>query len=202
MRLRWPWLLGGAAVLLWARSAEASVRGGGAARVPEDEKARWLASVWVAVTAASGAPWQVKVYITAQAALESGWGSGKAARTGNNLFNITSVPGDGRAVVEGPDKECDALGNCKSITQRFRAYPSYLASVADYLDFLGGPRYATAKQLLFAGDFGFVAALRAGGYFTLPLADYEKQMRGVIAGVQKRLATLGIVPGAAPPFVA
>lgn len=131
--------------------------------------------------------------IIAHAASESGWGSSRAARLGNNLFNLTRVSADKRAVVTGGDLEYDKAGNVKPITQRFRAYASLQEGFADYWRFLGANRYLEAKRRLIAGDAGFVESLgpdRAplvGGFYTLPTAEYVRSYTAVLESVKRAM---------------
>jgi flagellum-specific peptidoglycan hydrolase FlgJ len=125
--------------------------------------------------------------VIAHAALESGWGKSTPAKLGYNLFNVTRTKSDTRPVIESGDLECDAAGACRPITQRFAKYESVGEALADYFRLLSGTRYRAALGRLEAGDAaGFVAELRAGGYFTLPLAEYQSRFAGVLAGVRKR----------------
>lgn len=129
--------------------------------------------------------------ILAHAAYESGWGRSTPAREANNLFNVTG--GSAGGSITAGDRECDAAGNCTSITQRFRAYDSRAQSLADYVALLSNFRYRMAWEALTRGDPDlFVRELYTAGYFTLPPDQYLTTYRGVLAGVEKRLATLGL----------
>lgn len=124
--------------------------------------------------------------VIAHAALESGWGRSTPARAGYNLFNVTRVRSDPGPVIESGDLEYDDSGSAHQITQRFAKYGSAGEGLAEYFGLLAR-KYGTALAELEAGDSaGFVAALRAGGYFTLPLGEYQSRFAGVLAGVRKR----------------
>lgn len=126
-----------------------------------------------------------KLMVLAQAAYESGWGKAKAARLGNNLFNITSGPAWKGPIILGGDTEYDAQGNVKNITQKFRSYPTFSDSIRDYWKFLGGPRYLAARNALVDGDsIRFVNLLYAGGYFTLPPDRYLASFQSILVSVQ------------------
>lgn len=137
------------------------------------------------IAAAPSLSLESTLMIVAHAAYESGWGKGaKAAREGNNLFNITAGRSWTGPVVGGNDVEYDAAGNVKPITQRFRAYPSVEASIADYLAFLNSTQYRQAYQALLAADpAAFIQALSAAHYFTLPESQYEAGYRSVLQRV-------------------
>lgn len=128
-----------------------------------------------------------RILAIAQAAYESGWGRTTMARAGFNFFNITRTASDTRPVIVSGDQDCTG-GTCRPITQRFAKYGSVDEGVADYLRLLGTARYADAVPYLERGDVvGFVAALKRGGYFTLPLADYTAQMQAVYKSVERRM---------------
>ena len=175
----WFWGAIGAAVLLGAREARASV-----GTTPEGFVKGLRATLEAIAPYLSPAAQQI---VIAHAAFESGWGKSKPARLGFNLFNVTRTKADTRPVVESGDLEYDSSGNARPITQRFAAYSSLGEGLAEYFKLLSGPRYAGTVARLEAGDsVGFVNELREGGYFTLPLAEYQRTFAGVLAGVRKR----------------
>lgn len=175
----WFWGAIGAAVLLGTK-ARASVIG----TTPEGF-VKGLRGVLEAIAPyLSPAAQQI---VVAHAAFESGWGKSKPARLGFNLFNVTRTRSDSRPVIESEDLEYDSSGNARPITQRFAKYGSLGEGLAEYFRLLSGPRYAGTLARLEAGDsVGFVNELREGGYFTLPLAEYQQTFVGVLAGVRKR----------------
>lgn len=125
--------------------------------------------------------------VVAHAALESGWGEGRPARLGYNFFNVTRPASDPRPIIESGDLECDASGACRPITQRFAKYGSATEALVEYFKLLRGSRYSAALARLEIGDsIGFVAKLREGGYFTLPVSEYQERFAGVLGGVRKR----------------
>lgn len=138
-------------------------------------KAEFIAEVWPVIKAAVAAP---GAYIVmAHAVHESGWGISKPAREGFNYFNITRLPTDPAPIIRAPDLEFDVAGKKRKIVQRFAKYASPTEAIAHYLKFIGRKRYEPALACLAAGDVaGFVSALKLGGYFTSPLAEYLEGM--------------------------
>lgn len=141
-------------------------------------------------------PREVHRMLLAHAALETGWGEAKAFVKGRNLYNITRTPEDARAVIEGPDLEYSKSG-VKRITQRFAAYDSYDESIEHFLRFINRDRYRPALEQLLAGDEAYLVTLgqgrprrpedgkkNLGGYYTLPVHEYVKRFRSVLANVR------------------
>jgi flagellum-specific peptidoglycan hydrolase FlgJ len=127
--------------------------------------------------------------VAAHAALESGWGASKPAKLGFNIFNVTRPRSDSRPIIESGDLECNDSGVCAPVVQRFAKYSSLSEALAEYFRLLSTPRYAVALGRLEAGDStGFVSELRRGGYFTLPLEEYQRRFSGVLSSVQARWA--------------
>ena len=115
--------------------------------------------------------------LVAQAALETGWGqavsrTGEGAST-HNLFNIKA---DER--WDGPRAVVATLEYEAGIPQRqfatFRAYDSFEASFADYVDFLrSSPRYQPALERA-ADSAAYIQSLQGAGYATDP--DYAAKV--------------------------
>lgn len=124
--------------------------------------------------------------VIAHAAYESGWGKARAYNQANNPFNLTTISGP---YVPGPDKECDAGGNCKPITQKWATFPSLVDGVAGYFKFIQASRYTDSYNRLINADPDFIESLYRGGYFTLPLEQYRQNFLSVLARVQRTLAT-------------
>lgn len=133
-----------------------------------------------------------QLMVTAHACYESGWGTlNHLART-KNPFNVTA--GDawikaGKPIFaqKNADKEYDAAGNVKTIDQNWRVYGSMTDAVKDYWAFLGGQRYeaqAVRSYLMAADVDGFVRALSAARYFTLPVDQYLADFRSVLGRVK------------------
>lgn len=124
-------------------------------------------------------------------AFESGWGNGAAFRKGWNGANITAGSKWRGATWEQPnaDDEFAADGTVKRITQKWRVYGSLNEAVRDYWSFLGSPAYLPARDAAERTNGldsdAFAAALRAGGYFTAPLAKYQNGLRATLAEVSK-----------------
>lgn len=201
-------LLAAGAGLVWGAKAFASAPRGGSTIVTEASRLEFVRRVWAAIVEATpnlgstALATRVRVMILAHAAYETGWGITTGYRLGNNLFNITRSASDAGPVVSGPDTECDASGNCRPITQRFRAYGSLAESVRDYIAFLSASRYAASLKLLLAGDLGFAEALGKAGYYTLPIAKYVSSYRAMIDSVVKRLRGLDLIPATSVTFTA
>lgn len=178
----WKWAMGAGVVLLLTRKASAGALD---STTPEG----FVKSVREALgVVAAHLSTTAQQFVVAHAALESGWGKSRPAQLGYNLFNVTRVKGDPRPIIESGDQECDAAGVCRPITQRFAAYGSLAEGLADYFGLLAR-KYGTALAALEAGDSaGFVTRLREGGYYTLPLSEYQSRFAGVLAGVKKRWA--------------
>lgn len=124
----------------------------------------------------------VAAIVAAQAGYETGHGVAPAWLKGNNFGNVTAGASWAGPVVEGGDKEYDTEGNVRSIVQRFRAYATVDDAARDFLALLSWNRYRPARDALFRGDStGYVAALRAGGYFTAPLDSYTRAVNNNLA---------------------
>jgi flagellum-specific peptidoglycan hydrolase FlgJ len=103
-------------------------------------------------------------FTVAEAALESGWG---AHCPGFNIFGIKADASWHGPVTTDQTDEVEN-GEEVTITAKFRAYPSWLASLEDHAQFLlTNPRYQPA----FAYTTGalFAQAVAAAGYATDPL---------------------------------
>lgn len=114
---------------------------------------------------------------TAQAILESGWGSSELAVNACALFGIKA---DGRwsgRVYSKETKECYDGVNHTTITALFRAYGSWEESVNDHSKFLTtGSRYTA---VIGEKDYQKAAkAIKAAGYATAP--DYAEQLIRII----------------------
>ena len=174
---------GGVLVALGAGYAAAK----GAAAVYDvfSGKSGFVTGLWSALAAFPALSRNTKILIIAQAAHESGWGKGTAAKAGYNFWNLTAGSAWTGAITGGGDLECDATGaNCRPITQKFRKYASVQAAIIDYLSFLStqnGGRYLAAYNSLIAGDAtAFFTNLRAGGYYTQALNEYLAGAKGAI----------------------
>lgn len=110
-----------------------------------------------AATRAAGAPGLLPLAI-AQAMLESGWGR---ATPGNNWYGIK---GNGPAgTVNVPTREEFRPGEISRIRANFRAYSDATQSVADWLRFVTGGRYAPARDM---SPGGAALWIWANGYAT------------------------------------
>ena len=114
--------------------------------------------------------------LLAQAAIETGWGR---SVVGNNLFGIKAGSSWSGAQVTAPTHEYEN-GQMVAISDSFRAYPSYQASVQDFVALVkNSPRYQAA---LGKGDDanGYARALLSGGWATD--IDYVKKLEAVAGG--------------------
>jgi flagellar rod assembly protein/muramidase FlgJ len=111
----------------------------------------------------------------AQAALESGWGE---RAPGCNLFGIKADPSWTGASVAFVTHE-HLEGKDVQLSDRFRAYSSWLDSMLDHAKFLqANPRYrACFKEL---DGAGWARALQAAGYATDP--DYAMKLISIMRG--------------------
>ncbi|WP_460874176.1 glucosaminidase domain-containing protein [Furfurilactobacillus cerevisiae] len=101
----------------------------------------------------------------AQAILESGWGTSQLATNAHNLFGIKGANIDG-ATVRMPTREV-VNGYSLSVWANFRAYPSFIESIADHGQFLSvNSRY---HNVLGERDAWLAAQkLQSDGYATDP----------------------------------
>lgn len=112
--------------------------------------------------------------LVAQAALETGWG--KHVPAGNNYYGIKAG-----ASWSGPVQDLDSPefenGRMVSRNSRFRAYPSVLESMQDYVALItGNERYAAAADKSFDPDRYFDEIQRAG-YATDP--NYASKLKNI-----------------------
>ncbi len=109
--------------------------------------------------------------LLAQAALETGWGKSvsrdERGVSSHNLFNIKADERwDGARVRVVTLEFEDGMPRRQFAT--FRAYPTYEASFADYVDFVrSSPRYRQALEQG-ADSRGYIESLQAAGYATDP----------------------------------
>ncbi|WP_233151625.1 glycoside hydrolase family 73 protein [Pelomonas sp. KK5] len=116
--------------------------------------------------------------LSAQAALESGWGK---ARNGNNLFGIKAGPSWKGETKEAMTTEFEQ-GEPVQKSEAFRAYPDAAASFRDLTQLLAGnPRYQAALQSG-SNAAAYGQALQRGGYATDPA--YADKLARVAARIQ------------------
>ena len=127
------------------------------------------------VSSESGFPTDI---LMSQAALETGWGNKMIRYPGgassHNLFGIKADNRwHGHVVYSATHEYVDGASISK--TDRFRAYPSYEASMKDYVDFIrGNPRYQTAMKYL--DDPGrYFDEIQNAGYATDPQYSHKLQ---------------------------
>lgn len=150
---------------------------------------------------------EARLLLTAQACLESGYGTAKAWKHGFNFGNLTAgstwhglvfrdVDGD-----TAYDKNGKYLGK---ITQDWRVYPSVQAALADYWQLLGWCRYIRGRVALSLGDLaGFChwigpnAGPGLGEYYTLPEPEYARRLSNALAVVKSAMLP---DPAVTPPM--
>ena len=127
---------------------------------------------------------------TAQAILESGWGKSELAVNAKNLFGMkkslsgNTWPGsvwDGKSVYSKNTKEVYASGPA-TVRADFRAYKSWVESVADHSAYLAGARNGSALRYAgLVGETDYKKAaeiIKAGGYATAP--DYVSKLCRIV----------------------
>ena len=220
------WLLGGAALafLAFRRKDVAAVTEAAVEKAIESgkavigtlrditDKALVAKGLYAAIDAElPNLPRNSKLIMISQALTESGWNIGRAAREGNNWWNITAGPAWTGAVwvdVNGDKSyaksDCTRLNRpmtfkdssgrayCK-IDQKWRKYATLNEAVRDYWDFLGPNqnrgRYLVARTALAQGNVDlFVSELGKAGYYTAPVSEYSRLVKGIMTGLDKYLA--------------
>lgn len=125
-------------------------------------------------------------FITAQAALESGWGKHQIKNadgsTSYNLFGIKAGPSWQGKVAEVLTTEY-VNGSPVKVMAKFRAYDSYADAFKDYASLLkNSPRY---QDVINQGQTvaGFSQGLQKAGYATDP--QYANKLASVIQTIEK-----------------
>jgi flagellar protein FlgJ len=149
----------------------------------------FLESILPAATKAAQALGVSPRSILAQAALETGWGRSMPldaqGRPSLNLFGIKATPSWRGATAASETTEFFG-GQATRQVERFRAYDSFEASVADHARLLSSSsRYAGALN---SGDdtHTYAKALQTGGYATDP--HYARKLVAVAESVDQLLA--------------
>lgn len=144
-----------------------------------------IATVWPSVIGGE-APTRAIATLLAQSAFETG--SWKACWN-NNFGNVKHVAGDGcdwftMSATEGDE-------NVVMVKSTWRSYPTVQQGAAGYISFLH-KHFPSAWAKALEGDTdGFVASLRASGYFTGNLEDYQRGVRGLWAKFRDVLPSVG-----------
>lgn len=140
--------------------------------------------------------------MVAHLALESGFGTARAAVRGHNLGNLTAGAywlGEKWVDVGG-----DTDGKGDRITQTWRIYSSTAEFLIDYWRFLGPAanhgRYVNARNALERGVAElFARLLGTHGYYELAPDEYARRLLSVLAVVKACLAVPPVAPPVAPP---
>lgn len=113
--------------------------------------------------------------LVAQAALETGWG--KHVPSGNNYYGI-KAGSSWKGEVQNLDSPEFENGAYVTRNSRFRAYPSVLESMRDYVSFIqGNERYSKAANKSFDPDTYFEEIQKAG-YATDP--HYANKLKDIV----------------------
>lgn len=187
---------GGAASLSpegrWSRLQAQGVAGSGTAdlsaldAVSETQRQAFVDEVLPLAREAAGRLGVAPEVLTAQAALETGWGRAPVRRadgsSSNNLFGIKAGSSWGGEVVQAATTEFEQ-GQAVAASAAFRGYASPAQSFDDLARLLSGsPRYQAALGTG-ADARAYGTALQRGGYATDPAyADKLAQVAGRIAG--------------------
>lgn len=149
-------------------------------------------------------PFKAKVLVVAQALLESGWNTGRAAINANNWFNINAggwsgpvyvaVNGDISYTKATCDKQGRPMNKKDSkgrlycvIDQKWRKYATVNESVRDWWKLMQQSRFDSARSGLMNGDIQtFASGLRTARYYDAPLSDY-------VAGLKARVRRINNV---------
>lgn len=178
--------MAGGSALLNETVASAALRGGaGVAGVPAATPAQQQAFVKEVLPLAREAADRLGVapeVLTAQAALETGWGRSPIRRSdgssSHNFFGIKAGSGWSGEVTVATTTEVEA-GQAVAQDARFRAYASPAQSFQDLASLIGGsPRYQAALGAG-ADARAYGQALQRGGYATDPA--YADKLANVAA---------------------
>lgn len=169
----------------------------------DDERANWCrrihGEIFETLPFLSGAATNL---VVAHCALESGYGTARAATHGHNLANLTAG-----AYWLGP-KWVDVGGDTNKagskITQTWRIYSSVSEFLYDYWRFLGPVanvgRYVEARNALERGHCEpFARLLGKAGYYELAPDEYARRLGAVLGAVTVHLATPPLARPVAPP---
>ena len=137
--------------------------------------------------------------VLAHLALESGYGSARAATHGHNLGNLTA--GSYWLGSKWVDVGGDMNGRGERITQTWRAYDSVRSFLVDYWRFLGPAanvgRYVDARNALERGVAdAFARHLGRAGYYELAPDEYTRRLVATLSAVQGHLAEATTTKGA------
>lgn len=115
-------------------------------------------------------------FVTAEGALESGWGASQLATEGFNLFGVKADPSWTGPVLTMQTREY-LSGQWVMVPARWRKYADWLGSIQDHAAFLlDNPRYQPA--FAYTGGALFAQAVQACGYATDP--DYATKIIEII----------------------
>lgn len=140
----------------------------------EPQMAQAVLEAWKALFGNTPTKQQVGL-VVAQNSLETGH---RKSMWNYNVGNITT---DGKGAYDFfddlPTDEQIKPGVWKKMNLKYRAYPSLVEGVKDYLRLLSGKRYSKAWQNIMEPDpVAFSKALKESGYYTANEAPYTKNI--------------------------
>lgn len=181
-------MAGGAATRLGAEARALLLRSGGDAAdegADAEQRRRFVEQVAPLAREAGARLGVAPEILTAQAALESGWGQRplRAAdgSDSHNLFGIKAGAGYGGASVSAATTEVGAQGAYATV-ESFRRYDSAAESFRDVTRLLQTPRYRAVQGS--GSDVGaYAAGLVQGGYATDP--RYADKLQAVVRSLPR-----------------
>lgn len=129
-------------------------------------------------------------FVTAHAALESGWGRSLMTQRAKNAFGVKATKSWTGETYTTKVEEYREDGKTKyKTTATFRVYPSYEASIRDYLRLVTeASRYKTAANSLRNADENYMEELARGGYLRKNPAETGRQWKNALSRVRRVLA--------------
>jgi hypothetical protein len=158
----------------------------------EGKRAEWIVRFARAVRSVAPAyglaPSPTDLFVTAHAAISTGFGRSALMRSANNAFgikgnNAKQWPGP---VVRSTRRRDD--GTPYHIL--WRVYPTEEAAISDMLRIVTDPRlrYRKSGALLRQGDLGYMAQLGRDGWYGSPPEEISARWRGTMPTIEKALA--------------
>lgn len=151
--------------------------------VSETQLAQAIIEAWKNLFSETPSKEQV-IMVIAQNALETGH---RKSMWNYNIGNITtSGQGSFNYFDDLTTKEQISPGKWEKKNLKYRAYPSLLDGVKDYLKLISGNKYASAwEHILKPNPTAFSKALKQIGYYTADEAPYTKQLNSIYNTLSK-----------------